>query len=155
DTLLVRGTCVGSFSVLKNLTLRGVASAGSARATLDGGGAGSVLLLAADNSVVLENLIVQHGFALDGGGIDNQGDTVTLRHTVVRQNRAKRFGVGGGIYNIGFVILERSSMRHNVAGEGGGIDSDLGLIVLRHSTIDRNRATLGGGGGIFNDYGET
>ena len=154
DTLLVRGTCVGSFSVLTSLTLRGVPSGGSVRATLDGGGAGSVLMLAADNSVVLENLIVQHGFALDGGGIDNQSDILTLRHTLVRHNRAQQDGVGGGIYSNGSVILEHSSVQRNLAGLGGGIYSSL-LTVLRHSTIAGNRAATGAGGGIFSEFGET
>jgi len=154
DTLLVRGTCVGSFSVIdKNLTLRGVPSDGSARATLDGGGAGSVLFLAG-GSQVLENLVVQNGFAHQGARIENDGSIVTLKHTIVRDNRAERSGIGGGIDDDGFVILEHSRVRRNVAGLGGGIYANLGLIVLRHSTVKHNRAEGGAGGGIFSDFGE-
>ncbi len=100
-----------------------------------------------------------------GGGIANFGGTVTLRRSVVRNNRAQ---AGGGISNEdrgnkrGRVIVElNSQLDNNLAFQGGGIYNstggwastsrtlvDYGLRVDQSSIIN-NQAEVGGGG-IFN-----
>ena len=117
STLLVNGTCTGNFYINKNLTLSGPA-------TLDGGGVptqfGAALNVAA-GTVVLNNLIIQHGVGIDsfGGGLWNNGQ-LTLNHSTVRDNTA--FAVGG-VFNTGQLTLNSSTVSYNTATDnnGGGI----------------------------------
>src|SRR6266446_10251734 len=64
------------------------------------------------------------------------------------------FGLGGGIYNQGTLILINSTVSENTAQVGGGIWNDPGgIITLTDSTISGNLADIGGGlfdnGGLF------
>lgn len=116
----------------------------------------------------------------DGGGIDNEGATVTLNRSVVSFDQAT---YGGGIYNgIGVMTINDSSVSgsavwgtvtygggiYNQAGTltlnksvisgaavyGGGIYNDLGTVALNDShVVDANDFTGGGGGGIYNNDG--
>lgn len=149
-TLRVKGTCVGPFTISKDLTLIGVKGA-----ALDGNYAGSTVEVTANVRVRLTNLTVRNGTGsvvngqVFGGGILNAaGGTVTLDHTTVRNNAAV---FGGGIANIGpaggTVALAHSTVRNNTANfSGGGIY--LGrddLLTLSGSTVQHNHAAFGGG----------
>jgi nitrous oxidase accessory protein NosD len=57
DTLIVKGTCIGTAMITKDLTLRGVSN-GPFVATLDGNGAGPVLSVTGTVVVALDNLLV-------------------------------------------------------------------------------------------------
>lgn len=94
-----------------------------------------------------------------GGGIDAWGD-LKLVDTVVRDNRvgaaAGRSGPtsdadGGGIASRGSLVLVRSRVIENRAtataptgrfAEGGGIWAPSGAVILRQSSVSRNRAIL-------------
>ncbi len=156
DTLQVTGTCRGTFTISKDLTLTGV------RATLDAGHAGSVLTISRPVSVALTNLVITNGepglvgFVFHGGGITNRGGTVTLTESEVIANTdsiPQAAAVGGGIYNDrGTIDIERSTITgNNVAQEGGGINNYYGVVNVVNSTVSDNRA--GGGGAIANRYG--
>ena len=112
STLLVDGTCVGNFYIDSNLTLSGPA-------TLDGGGVptqyGATLNVIA-GSVVLNNLVIQHGVGIDGlgGGLWNGGQ-LTLNHSTVTHNTA--FGAGG-VFNMGQLTLNSSTVSNNTATNG-------------------------------------
>jgi PKD domain-containing protein len=84
--------------------------------------------------VTIDKFVVQNSFS-----IDNQG--------------------GGGIYNIGTLILNNSVIRSNTTFcnncngyWGGGIFNDNGNLTINNSTISGN-STYAGGGGIYNKGG--
>ena len=65
STLLVDGTCTGNFYINKDLTLSGPA-------ILDGGGVPTqfgATLNVISGTVVLNNLVIQHGVGIDGLGV--------------------------------------------------------------------------------------
>ena len=81
----------------------------------------------------------------NGGGIFNDGGTLTLISSTVSRNRA--YSSGGGIFNAGggTLILISSTVSGNLADTGGGI-SNVGTLKLINSTISDNRAQRPGGG---------
>lgn len=141
DTLLVRGTCTGPFTVGKDLTLTGVG-----QAVLDGNQAGSTVTVGGGARVRLDRLILTHGSAASGGGVNNQG-TLTLSGSVVRDNTAPS-GAGGGIHNQGTLTVIGSTVADNYSlGAGGGINNN-GYLTVRDSNVSGNSGD--NGGGIFN-----
>jgi len=145
DTLRVKGTCVGNTTILKPLTV-----AGAPRATLDGGGAGSVLTIQngpfiAFPPVTLVGLTITHGQAVEGGGIVNFGTRLTLVDSMVVGNVARN---GGGIWSDhATVILEDSTVAHNTADDGGGIGNATNeLHLFGSSSVQHNSARLEAGG---------
>src|SRR5206468_3163562 len=92
DTLKIKGTCLGNFTVDKNLTLQG-----NTTATLDGNDLGTVLTISGTPTVHLIDLLITGGLsATNGGGIDHAGGPLTLRRVTVQDNEAMS---GGGIYS--------------------------------------------------------
>ena len=89
-----------------------------------------------------------------GGGIYNDGGTLTLEHSGVSENRA--FDDGGGLYQAGgslTVMNSTISGNQSLSNDGGGIFSGKSSsVTLINSTVSGNIATNGGedGGGIFN-----
>jgi hypothetical protein len=171
STLKIKGTCVGQFTVAKNLTL-----AGNPKATLDGNGAGRPLTIAGTPTVALVDLRVTGGLISGtdafGGGIHHAGGLLTLRRTVVAGNVADATGAGvrdargGGIYSAaGTIRLYNSTVSGNEArglssssassGSGGGI-FHTGNLLLEDSRVNDNRAraeTPGGGSGASSTAG--
>lgn len=144
DKLLVKGTCIGPFTIDKNLTLSGVR-----HAVLDGNYAGSTVTVTAGSRVRLSNLTITHGSAsASGGGILNSG-ALTLTHSTVRHNAAAV--TGGGIDNVGLgasMTLSESTVEDNTANNAGGIGNGLGsTMILARSTVRENAADNGGGVG--------
>ncbi|HJX39707.1 MAG TPA: CSLREA domain-containing protein, partial [Anaerolineae bacterium] len=88
-----------------------------------------------------------------GGGIYNNGGTLTLTDCVVTASTANVNG--GGIYNSGGVVnLMRSTISANDGGStrfshGGGIYSSGGTVNITESTISGNTVEEAGGG-IYN-----
>jgi hypothetical protein len=162
DTLQITGTCYGNFTVSRNLTLIGKAAA----PTLDGQNNGSVVTVAGQSSltlvtVTITDLLITHGNAFHGGGINNNGGrpgdggVVNLTgSTRVSGNGALS---GGGIYNNGGSVnlSDSSSVNANTAeGDGAGIYNYFSsrLTLDGSSTVNANTA-LQWGGGIFNGQG--
>ncbi len=106
-------------------------------------------------TVRLHDCSVSNNSAQDeGGGIDNEGGTVSITNCWVEDGAA----VGGGIYSSGgTVTLHKSFLEDNdastgtplgvVNGDGGGIYLSGGTITLVHTILSSNSA--GEGGGIF------
>jgi hypothetical protein len=170
STLLVSGTCTpiaaqGGFFINKDLTLSGPA-------ILDGGGPNpnpptpfNVALNVISGTVVLNNMVLQHGFGIFGlgGGLWNSGQ-LTLNGSTVKNNTA--FAVGG-VFNMGQLTLNNSSVSNNKSqNEAGGIFNcganpgfqqfNLCLgppagLTLNNSIVSNNVAESGDGGGIWND----
>jgi hypothetical protein len=157
DTLEVKGTCVGSTSVDRTVTLKGVTNkAFPGTPTLDGNKSGTVLHIT-NGTTTVDGLKVTNGVAdvtsvegngcCVGGGIAVSGDTAgaTLVNALVTGNSASIFG-GGIDVDDGTLTLVNSTVSGNTAGSGsGGIDSDFGTITLTGSTVSGNTARRAGG----------
>lgn len=139
----VTGTCIGTFDI----SVRRVEIIGGPGASLDGGGDGPVVSVAAGSRVAISDLTVTGGdtIALSAvGGIDNRGD-LALERVTVTSNRALSVGAFAG--DFGRAI--------------GGIDTS-GTLTLVDSTVSGNVAqaeaelfaVLIGVGGINNNQGD-
>jgi hypothetical protein len=138
--LQISGRCLGSFTVGKNLTLKGVSNA-----VLDGGGSRTVVsgttLTVTAGRVRLSKLLVTGGFPEAGaGGVLNES-FLTLSHVTVSGNEADT----GGILNHGTLTVQRSVVTRNGNGGGPGGIWNLGTATIDHTTISFN-----GEGGIVN-----
>jgi hypothetical protein len=107
--------------------------------------------VAATGALTLEGLTLRGGFASSGprfergGGLFNNGGTVTLTRTILTGNAA---GGGGGLANHGgTVLLTQALVAHNEALSpinGGGL-LNRGTLILSETTLANNRAHAGGG----------
>ncbi|MFD8222447.1 hypothetical protein ACFV2U_54750 [Streptomyces sp. NPDC059697] len=143
-TLRVAGTCVGNFTISKDLTVTGLKDA-----VLDGNQADTTVAVTGAVQVRLDKLTITNGNGngngFVGGGIYNGGGEVALTDSTVRDSDAGYFG--GGIYNDtgGTVTLKSSTVRDNDGdNDGGGIEND-GTVTLYDSTVSSNAANFGGG----------
>jgi hypothetical protein len=89
-------------------------------------------------SVALSGVTIAGGNGKLGGGLLNEGGTVSLNHVVVRDNGAV---IGGGLYNDGMVTLNHVVIRGNRAKLGGGLYND-GTATLTNVLIHGNRARV-------------
>ncbi|MEV6699327.1 hypothetical protein AB0M68_19485 [Streptomyces sp. NPDC051453] len=109
-------------------------------------------------TLAVRDSTIRNNTAEFGGGIDNRG-TLTVRDTTIRNNTASNTinsGRGGGIFDstLSPVTVTASIIRNNTADEaGGGIYHNFGTIALTSSTIDHNTASRGGG--FWNSGGST
>jgi predicted outer membrane repeat protein len=172
DTLIVRGTCIGTATITKDLTLRGVSS-GPFVATLDGNGVGPVLSVTGTVVVAIDNLLVTNGTT---GIAESFGGTLTVSHSTVSGNSGRGVLVhqdstltldnstvsaneDGGIAsdNGSILTLNGSSVSGNTSSGGAGIfafNGGGGTVTLNNSTVSGNTATQsGGGGGMFFFFG--
>jgi len=153
----VAGTCHGTFTVGKNLVLKGVSAA-----VLDAQRAGTTLAVTA-GKVRVTGMTITGGDA-DVGGIRNSG-TLTLIRDVITGNTANGDGTDtAGIENRGTLIVQRSTVTQNRGDDTGGLlntgsatvaESTIGLnaigitnsgsLTLTDSTVYRNHATYIGG----------
>ncbi len=79
-----------------------------------------------------------------GGGLKVEaGAAVTLTHSAILSSTA--IGSGGGIYNLGTLIIQQSTVAGSSADEGGGILHSGGTLLVRQSTLAGNTALYGGG----------
>lgn len=149
DTLEVKGTCVGSTTVAKAITIKRQAGP----AILDGGGAGTVVHITRGTTTI-EGLKITNGVAnvvsvegngcCVGGGIAVSGDRAGARlvDSLVTGNSATVFG-GGIDVDAGTLTLVNSTVSENTAWSAGGIDSDFGTVTLIGSTVSGNTAAGG------------
>src|SRR5262249_15337368 len=126
-----------------------------ATTTIDGPGAG-LLTISGNNasrvfhiqggSAALWGLTVSGGTPpAAGGGLYNQGGTITLAECVVTGNTASS---GGGVYDAGgMTTLTSCTIRGNTAtNQGGGLFDNSGTLSLAECTVSGNTATYFGGG---------
>jgi hypothetical protein len=115
-----------------------------------GGGIRSAGDLTASHVVIRDNV-----FRRDGGGICNSG-TLRVADSRIERNLAALSGEGGGIQNRpgGFTLVERTTVTLNASDtSGGGGIANLGTMIVVDSVINENYATaepLRGGGGLSN-----
>ncbi len=139
-------------SIGRNLTLIGAGDgAGPARNTiLNANGAGGVVSVADDVTATLRGLRITGGVAQFGGGVFNQGDSLTMTDCTVIGNAAPG-GAGGGVFNERFSALTMTgctisgNSASGIAGKGGGLAS-FGSATLTGCSVSGNSAGQFGGG---------
>ena len=154
-----------SGSVVRNnvngdLTLRNVIVTNSGTDADDGGAIYNAGLLEVELSTFDDNQARRRGGAI----FNAAGATASVRTSTLRGNRVKDpvglLGDGGGIYNLGALTVDRSTLFANRAKRhGGGIFTATGSATVTNSTLAENSAdydaagdpvviTNGQGGGI-------
>ncbi len=128
--------------------------------SVSGGGTSRVFGLDPGASVALSGLTITGGNADVGGGVDNNGGTLTLATAVISDNSAS--DQGGGLFNAngGTATLTNATISGNSAQVGGGLDNyvtpqrlAMSTLTLTNATISGNSAPTGFGGGLANIYG--
>lgn len=104
----------------------------------------SASTLTVNNSTITSNVSVY-----GGGGIMNEG-SLTVENSVLSANSS---GQGGALYNTGATIILNSVVgggvgEGNIASDGGGGLFNLGTMTVDGSTVSYNWAPIGGG--LFN-----
>ena len=96
-------------------------------------------------TVTLDRVQFGDNEALHGGAIANIGGTIVIRESKINGNRA--MGFGGGIFNGGALTLVDSNVMGNQAENGGGIrhQDEYDLTSVR-STVAQNEVIHSGGG---------
>ncbi len=192
DTIVFASSLAGQTITLNSsLGALNLSGAGTGTITIDGAGqmtisgnnASTVLAVQSGVQALLEGLSIEGGngnSGVSGGGIYNNGGTVTVSDSTIAHNDASYFGggiynnggtvtvsdstiadnsasafSGGGIYNGGgTVTVSDSTIANNSAYQGGGISNYQGTVTVSDSTIANNSASsVGPGGGIFNYSG--
>lgn len=154
DNTLTAGTITLSskeLSLYQSITIDATSIGGI---TIDAANQSRVITVAnTEINVFLINLTLTGGFTDGhGGGIYNIG-AVTLDHTTVTANTST--SSGGGVYNeFGALTLQHSTVTGNTsATRGAGIYNDFGTTILTNSTVVANTST-DSGAGIYIDYGD-
>jgi hypothetical protein len=161
------GADIITFSISGTITLAStlpnITAAGGAL-TIDG--TGQTVTISGNNTVqvayvdsgaalTLNNLTIANGSnsGFDGGGIYNNGGTLTITNSTFSGNSANNGG--GGIYNNGGTLtITNSTFSGNSANSGGGIANGGSVVVsITNSTFSGNSATGLGGGGIYKSAG--
>jgi predicted outer membrane repeat protein len=113
---------------------------GISSTTVDGRGLGSVFTIPPDVSATLGDMTIANGAADQGGGINNLG-LLVLVNSVVTGNEAYD---GAGIDNEGIAHVSGSTLSENYAVQGGAIYNHKRMTVIS-STLQSNRAKYRGG----------
>jgi CSLREA domain-containing protein/uncharacterized repeat protein (TIGR01451 family) len=99
--------------------------------------------------LTMHHCVVMSNTATSGAGIYNEGvgAVATVYDTRISGNKAS--APGGGLLNNGLMTLSRSTIDHNRARSGGGIDHVGGNLSLVNDTFSGNQAA-DNGGGLYN-----
>jgi hypothetical protein len=100
------------------------------------------------NATVTGSTLSDNESLFDAGGIANYGDLV-VRDSSIERNIAQ--GTGGILNDGGSALVVGTLIAGNGAGRGGIVNR--GTFTLRKSTVTHNQGTPGGPGGIDNDVG--
>jgi hypothetical protein len=131
--------------ISKDVTLEGVSMTESIvqAAPLPGSAPGRVFRVTGGVEVMMRDLTIRHGDTpLLGGGIYNDGGSVSLVNVSVTDNQAA--GDGGGISNTGMLTISSVQVEGNSGGDGGGVYNG-GTLHIEDANIVGNQAREGGG----------
>jgi parallel beta-helix repeat protein len=148
------GTILLTTGQLKMYESVDVQGPGAAVITVNGNSSGRVFYVytpgnAPVNDFTISGLTITNGAAVDGAGIIDFGENLTLNNVIVNANSAS--GQGGGIKKSGYpgtLHILSSTISGNSASKGGGIsfyNSDT-TADIQDSVISGNSATNKGGG---------
>ena len=159
-TINVSGEVKGPQTLGQNIQASSIAICGTNNATdiLNGNKMGSVLTINTTSTVTISNLTITNGYAdNNGGGIYNNGGSITLESGALIFNNTAYYR-GGGIYNYGGTIVMNSgsSITQNTTQDdysnsadkgGGGILTIGGSVTINAgATISNNKGGYRGGG---------
>lgn len=138
-------------------------STGASNLLISGNNQSRVFRVEDAGNLTLNGITVTKGKATSsdadghGGGIRNDGATVTLINSIVSGNTAQH--EGGGIFNRigGALTVTNSAISGNLAGQGGGGIYNRGTATLTNSIVSENTGGTAdnsiSGTGIFNNGG--
>ncbi|MGB9201609.1 Ig-like domain-containing protein, partial [Methanobacterium sp.] len=132
-------------TINKNITIQG---AGTNQTIIDAKGLSNVFTIN-DSNVILEDLTIKDGLAINGGAITNlYGSNLTILNCTFINNIATN--TGGAIYNAGYLNVTSSTLALNTAENGYG-----DAIYNHNSTADIHFNTLLGteNNAIYSDGG--
>ena len=127
----------------------------------DSGGDYNIFTVSSGSVVSISGMTITNGsYRGDGGGILNNGGTLTITDSTISGNTGNR---GGGVANQrGTLTITGSTISGNTAPDaGGGVysstasDFESSKTTITNSTISGNTATTFVGGGIYNFGGLT
>ena len=158
DIIVVSGVIQENVLLNKNVTLRGplpdnntpgthmgfVQGAGDRPTSCTTTADSSVVTVASNTAVTIEDLNIRNGCSKDGGGINiNKDGTLHLKRSTVYNNAAS--GNGGGVYNSGTLEVTDSTLSGNAGPTGGAIANATGaMLTVRRTTFTGNTATTSG-----------
>jgi fibronectin-binding autotransporter adhesin len=97
-------------------------------------------------SLTLTQLIVTDSqMEVEGAGIYNNGTIVMQNCTVSNNQIIAVSGVGGGIYNRSNMTIDGSAIQWNAAIQDGGGIYNIGALVVTNSQVNENQGRYGGG----------
>lgn len=131
--------------VSRDLTIEGLSSMNTVvqAAASPGSAPGRVITVAGGVEVTFKRLTIRHGNTGNpGGGIYNDGGTVTLLDVDVLENNA---GDGGGIYNAGTMRMTGGQVNGNVSAQDGGGIYNSGALWSDGVEVQGNQGDNGGG----------
>lgn len=160
DTITAEaGTYYENLIIDRSINLIG---AGKDVTIINGQQMGSVITIIPGVTVTMTGFTITNGKAQAGGGIFNNGGTLTIKNSTITGNKVfsdRTTIFGAGIYNRGSLALQDSQVSGNsmlsLDNRGSGIYNDRGSVRLQNSQITGNTADGGMsyGGGIYNFYG--
>jgi hypothetical protein len=110
----------------------------------------SVFTVDTNVTATIGNLLIEGGYAKNGGGILNNGN-LTLLDDEIQDNQATNGG--GGIYNGSGASLDLTTVilaGNSTQGSGGGLDNIGGTVTMCCGTQINGNGASQGGGGIYN-----
>src|SRR6516162_4010579 len=141
------GISSGAILTISNCAISGNSITRVDSVDYSGAGIYNVGTMTIVNSTVNNNQGLVVGlFPPFGGGISNDGGTLTIQNTTISENTVAFNGWGGGVYNAGnaeSLTAINSTIRGNTGSAGGGI---FGVAQIINCTISGNSATFEGGG---------
>ena len=146
-------TLTSPLTIDQNMTINGTGHT----ITCNGNFATGVFQVNSGVKLILKGLIVTHGLtASQGGGLYNNGGTVTLMDSTFSGNSASAEITnkeitsssgpsysGGAIYNTGVLTISNSTFSGNSAASEGVI-YNAGILTITNSTFSGNNAASGG-----------
>jgi hypothetical protein len=139
-------TLTATITIFADTTIDGTGQ----NVTISGGNAVQVLTVPTGVKLSLNKLTIANGNGFYGGGVLNDGGTLTVTNSTFSGNSAPG-NAGGGIYNsfFGTLTVTNSTFSGNSALYGGAIFSNFGAtLTANNSTFSSNTAQFGGG--IYN-----
>lgn len=134
---------LGAITVTKNIT---VAGPGSANLAISGSNLNRVFEIS--STVTISGLTIRDGNSggtLGGGIYVGSSRFLTLTNSTVISNTGSD---GGGIWNIGTLVVSNTVITGNLSGTGTAIENQ-GTLVLQNSSLISNTSATGAGATLY------